>query len=139
MSEEPEIPDLVELTRHVFDAADRRDFDAVGAAFAPDAVWESHVIEATFEGRAAIREFFERWWAAYDAFDVQAEDISEFGNGVVLCVFHNDSRAPDGEREPGLRFAMVILWSDGVVARVIGEEDIDAARTAAERLAAERA
>ena len=136
-AEESTSVDLVELTQRVFDAADRRDFDAVMTLLAPDAVWESEVLETSFEGVAAIREFLERWSAAYDAFAVQTEHIHDFGSGIVLCVFMN--RPPDGVGEPSLRFALVIVWAGGVVRRVIGSEDIDGARAAAERLVAETA
>jgi hypothetical protein len=137
MAEESTVPDLVELTQGVFDAADRRDFDAAVVPFAGDAVWESEVLETSFNGIAAIREFLERWSAAYDAFEVRTEDIHCFGNGVVLCVFMN--RPLDDVGEPSLRFALVSVWADGVIRRVIGSEDIAGARAAAERLAEERA
>jgi ketosteroid isomerase-like protein len=139
MADEAATPDLVELTRRVFEAADRRDFDAVLASFAPDAVWDSQVLETSFAGVAAIRGFLERWSAAYDRFEVRAEDIVDFGHGVVLCVFMNKTPAAGGEGEPSLRFALVIVWADGVVMRVIGSEHLDEARAAAERLAQERA
>jgi ketosteroid isomerase-like protein len=128
--------DLVELTQSVFDVADRGDFDAAMIRFAPDAVWESEVLEASFSGTAAIREFLERWSAAYDAFEVRTEDIHDFGNGIVLCVFMNRPR--DGVGEPSLRFALVSVWAGGVVRRVMGSEDIARARSAAERLAEDR-
>jgi ketosteroid isomerase-like protein len=136
-AEESTSADLVELTQRVFDAADRRDFDAAMSLLAPDAVWESEVLETSFDGLAAIREFLEHWSAAYDAFAVQTEHIHDVGSGVVLCVFMN--RPLDGVSEPSLRFALVVVWADGVVRRVIGSEDIDGARAAAERLAEELA
>jgi len=58
MPEESTTPDLVELTRRNFEAANRRDFDAVLSFFAPDAVWDaslSGVGIGTFEGSAAVR------------------------------------------------------------------------------------
>ncbi len=136
MSEEPTAPDLVELTQSVFDALDRRDFDDALVLFARDAVWESEVLETSFKGVAAIREFVAHWFSAYDSFEVQAEDIHDCGHGVVLCVFMN--RASDGVGEPNLRFALVVVWTDGVVGRVIGTEDIAGARATAKRLAKER-
>jgi ketosteroid isomerase-like protein len=136
MSEHPAAPDLATLTRQVFDAVDRHDFDAALGFFAPDAIWESNVVEARFEGLAAIRDFLERWRGAYEAFELQTEDIREFGNGVVLCVFMNRSRpSEDEESEPSLRFAMAIVWTEGLVSSVTGSEDIDEARATAERLA----
>lgn len=138
MAEESEPADLVELTRQVFDAIDRRDFETALDRFAPDAVWQSEVLETSFEGVAAIREFLERWSAVYEAFEVRTEDILDVGSGVVLCVFMTRSRPVEGLREPRLRFALVIAWEQGVVGRVIGHEDIDVARRTAARLAAGR-
>ncbi len=138
MPEEPATPDLVELTQRAFDAVDRRDFDVALSLFAPDAVWASEVLETNFEGAPEIREFLERWSSAYEAFDVQAESIIDFGSGVVLCSLTNTRPAIDGVSEPGLRFALVIVWAEGVIRSVRGDEDLDEARAAAERLAEER-
>jgi len=129
-------PDLAQLTRRAFDAVDRRDFDTALENFAADAVWESEVLETSFEGVGEIRTFLERWSLAYDAFEVQEQDISEFGGGVVLCEFVN--RGGPDELEPPLLFALVIVWRDGEIATVIGSEDVAHARAAAERLAASR-
>jgi ketosteroid isomerase-like protein len=128
-------PELVELTREVFDAADRGDVDGALASFAADAVWESQVLERSFEGVPAIKAFMERWLAAYAAFDVQAEDIEDLGGEVALCVFRN--RPTDRIREPSLRFALVVVWAEGLVRRVIGSEDVPAARAIARALAAQ--
>jgi SnoaL-like domain len=136
MSEESTTPDLVELAQRIFDDADRRDFDGAMIPFAPDAVWESEVLETSFRGISAIREFLEHWSDAYDKFEVQTEDIEDLGNGIVLCVFMN--RPLDAVGETTLRFALVSVWANGVLRRVIGSEDIDEARAAAERLAQER-
>ena len=139
MSEESTTPDLVESTRRAFDAADSGDFDYALSLFAPDAVWTSEVLEETFDGLPAIRAFLEQWSSAYEAFAVQAEDILDLGNGVVLCVFMNRSPQVEGAAEPLLRFAMVILWADAVIRSVRGYEDIEAARAVAKGLAQERA
>ena len=138
MSEETANPDLVELTRRVFDDVDRGDLDSALSVFAQNATWVSEVLDTTFEGRPAITRFIERWTSVYEAFEIQTEDIRDCGNGVVLCVFMNRSRDPDSADEPTLRFALVILWSGGAVQMVTGDEDLDAARATAERLAEER-
>jgi len=136
MSKESPSPDLVELTQEVFDAVDRQDFDGALSRFALDAVWESEGLEASFKGVEAIREFMLRWSAAYAAFELQAEDIHALGGDVVLCVFMN--RPTGGVSEPSLRFALVIVWTEGLVRRVIGTEDVAGARATADNLAAER-
>jgi hypothetical protein len=137
MPDESRVTELAVLTQSVFDAVDRRDFDAALSRFAIDAVWESEVLEASFEGPATIRAFMARWSAAYAAFELQAEDIHDFGAGIVLCVFMNRPR--HDLSEPNLRFALIIEWHEGLVRRVVGSEDIAGAHATAERLAGERA
>jgi ketosteroid isomerase-like protein len=41
MSEQSKTPDLVELVGRLFEAANRRDFDAVMRFYASDGVWEA--------------------------------------------------------------------------------------------------
>jgi len=50
MSQKSTTPDLVELTRRSFAAANRRDWDGVMGFFARHAVWEAQELPA-FEGR----------------------------------------------------------------------------------------
>ena len=78
MSEESTTPDLVELTRRMFEAANRRDLDAAQSFYAPDAVWDAWEV-GTFEGRAAIRGFWEDWIQAYEKFEIEPEEILDLG------------------------------------------------------------
>ena len=41
MPEESTTPDLVEVVTGLFEAADRRDWDAMIGPYAPDAIWET--------------------------------------------------------------------------------------------------
>src|SRR5436309_12026076 len=63
-----------ELGDHFLEAANRRDFDAMMSFFAPDAVWEMPVL-GTFEGAAAIRAFWQDWFASYEEFWVEQEEV----------------------------------------------------------------
>jgi ketosteroid isomerase-like protein len=47
-----------------FEAATRRDHDAVVSSFAEDATFDGRV--DTIEGRAAIRSFIGGWFGAYE-------------------------------------------------------------------------
>ena len=122
-----------ELTRDIFDAVGRGDFDLAVALFRPDAVWESEVLEARFVGTDEIRAFMERWSLAYDGFEIEAQDITDYGSGVLLCQFMN-RQGPDGD-EPPLRFALTVVWRDGLVAHVLASEDLERAQAGASRLA----
>jgi len=83
MSEESTTPDLVELGRGLFAAANRRDFDAILRRYAPDAVWDMSPLGGlgTFEGHIAIRGFWEDWYASYEDFEIEPEEERDLGNG----------------------------------------------------------
>ena len=73
MPEESTTPDLVELVRRRMDAGDSGDVDAMTSFFAPDAAWDSTPMGLeVYEGRAAIRRFFEDWWGSYEESEVEA-------------------------------------------------------------------
>jgi ketosteroid isomerase-like protein len=137
MPEKSTTPDLVELTRHLADAANRRDFDAMLGFFSPDAVWEG-TLESTLEGATAIRGFWEDWYASYEEFWVEQEEVLDLGNGVVFAVLIQKARLVGSSGEVGLRYAAVIVWVEGVIVRFTNYTYPPEARAAAERLAEER-
>src|SRR5947199_3963572 len=92
MPEESTTPDLVELTRRLDEAANRLDFDAVVSFYAPDAVWEGRASGMTFEGRTAIRGFWEDWFASYEELWLEQEEDLALGNGVVFAVIMQMAR-----------------------------------------------
>jgi ketosteroid isomerase-like protein len=141
MSDESTTPDLLELVGRPFDAATRRDFDAIMRSFAPDAVWEAVSLGTSFEGVAAIRGFLEDWLGAYDEYEIEPEEILDLRNGVVF-VGTRLTGHPVGSAGSALmrRRPLVFIWVDGLVARVTSpSSDNDTARAAAERLAESRA
>jgi ketosteroid isomerase-like protein len=80
MSEQSTTPDLVELQNRHTEAGGRRDLDAITAFYAPDAVWDmSPMGMGTFEGQAAARAFFEDWFASYEEYELEAEEILDLG------------------------------------------------------------
>ena len=140
MPEESTTPDLVELTRGFFEAASRRDLDAVMRLFAPDAVWETLSLGTSFEGAAAIRGFFEDWGGAYEEFEMEMEEALDLGNGVVFAVTRLSAR-PAGSTGSALmrRRPLAFIWMDGLVARGTTYADsVDEGRAAAEQLAESR-
>src|SRR6476469_1314959 len=82
MSGESTTPDLVELVRRLVEAVTRFDFDAAMSLFAPDAVVEGRASGMTFEGRTAIRGFYEDMTVAYEELESRSEEILDLGNGV---------------------------------------------------------
>jgi hypothetical protein len=138
MHEEFATPDVVDLTHRAFAHLNSRDLDAVMGLLSPACVcdmsrWELGV----YSGVEAIREFADNWFGTLYEFALVADQIEDFGNGVVYVeqVGHRE-RAPGGFIE--LPSAAVALWESGVLMRITVYPDADEARAAAERLAEER-
>jgi ketosteroid isomerase-like protein len=139
MSEESTAPDLVELTRHVFEAGNRAELDLVVSFYAPDADFDmSPMGLGIFEGRAALRAFLEDWFSAYEQYEVVADEIVELGNGVTLSMVTQRGRLTGSDGVVDLRYAAVAVWREGQIVLTTNYADIDAARAAAERVAEER-
>ena len=138
MSEESTNPDLVERVRLLAEAIDRRDFDAAISFYAPDAVWDGRASGTTFEGRTAIRGFWEDMTAAYEEFEVQRQETLDLGNGVVFGVTRASGRPAGSTGRVELRLAIVAVWEEGLIVRGTTYTDIDEARAVTERLAEER-
>jgi ketosteroid isomerase-like protein len=128
----------VELTRRLDEAANRLDLDAIEGFYAPEAVWEGRESGMTFEGRTAIRGFWEDWAAAYEEFEWRSEETLDLGNGVIFQVAFQKGRPVASIGYVQLRYATVAVWAKGLIERVTLYSDPDEARAAAERLAEER-
>jgi len=139
ISEESTTPDLVELTRQPMESVGRRELDAAMSFFAPDAVWDTSPLGlGVYEGTAAIRAFIGDWIGTYEELDFEFEEVLDFGRGVTLAVIHLSGRPVGSSGHVQLRYASVLEWTDGLIARVMHSTDIDEARAGAERLAQER-
>jgi ketosteroid isomerase-like protein len=135
MSEESTTPDLAELTRHMFEAANRRDFDAALEFYAPQAHWRGTVDDAV--GVPAIRDLWVGYFSAFEELQVILDDVADFGNGVIFVASHHAGRLVGGASLVEGR-AFVYEFTDGRVVRASDYVDIGEARAAAERLAEER-
>jgi ketosteroid isomerase-like protein len=138
MSEESTTPDLVELTRRQFEAADRDDFDAIMSCWASDAVWDMSPMGLGLYEGAAIRRFFEDWRGSYEDYETEAEEVLELGDGVTFAVVIQNGRPVGSDGSVRIRYASVLAWVGGLIVRCTTYGDIDEARAAAERLAEER-
>ena len=143
MSKKSTTPDLVELGSRFLEAANRRDLDAMQRFFASDAVVENMGALGTFEGAAAIRGFWQDWFASYEELRVEREEGLDLGNGVVFAVVNQKAQLVGSSSEIRHRNAVVMVWVDGLIERATfysasSSADIDQARAAAERLAESR-
>jgi ketosteroid isomerase-like protein len=139
MTEESTTPDMLATTRQSNEAISRRDFGAVVAIFWPDAALDtSPVGMGVFEGREAIRGFYEDWFGSYEDFEQVIEEAQDLGGDVGLALYLQRGRPAGSSGFVELRYAGVGIWRDGLVERLTLYTDIDEARVAAERLAEER-
>lgn len=137
MSEGSTTPDLLALTRQGFEAANRGDMDAAMSFFAPDAVYVTERL-GRFDGRLAVRRYFEEWYGSFDGLQVELEQIRDLGNGVVFCAQLMTGRHTSSSAEVSLRNATVHAFVDGLIVRSTTYVDIEEGLAAAERLAGER-
>jgi ketosteroid isomerase-like protein len=141
MTEEPATPDLVELARSFSEAFSRRDFDAIVALLARDAVWDTSSsvgLVGSVEGQEAIRGALEDWTGAYEDYKQVLEESCDLGNGVIFLVVVECGQLRGSSGSIERRIAAVGVWADGLAQRITSYADIDQARAAAERLAEER-
>jgi hypothetical protein len=139
MPEESSMPDMLATTRRSNEAIIRRDFDEVVAIFWPDAALDtSPVGMGVFEGREAIRGFYEDWFGSYEDFEQVIEEAHDLGSDVGLALYLQRGRPAGSTGFVELRYAGVGIWRDGLVERLKLYTDIDEARAAAARLAQER-
>jgi ketosteroid isomerase-like protein len=137
--QESTTPGLVERWQSSFAAINRGDYDAFMSFWGPDPVsFMSDGGLGTFEGRAAVRRFFEDWISSYEEFEVVAEEIVDLGNGVTYAILSQRGRPVGSSGEVRLRYASVGLSVNGLAVQVTNYLDIDKARAVAERLAQER-
>jgi ketosteroid isomerase-like protein len=138
MPEESTTPDLVEVVTGLFEAADRRDWDAVVSHYAPDASWETDGGIFDAAGASGVRGLWEDWAATFEDWTIKVETVVDLGNGIVYAVYHQGGRPAGSTSVVTERATLIYEWVDGMIARVIGRQDIDEARAIAERLAEER-
>ena len=138
MSQESTTPDLADLVRAAFEAADRGDWDAAISPYAPDVLWETGDGITDVAGASAVRRLWEEYAGMFEDYTTTVETVLDLGNGVVYAVFHQEGRLAGSTGVVTERAAHIYEWVDGTIARVIVRWDIDEARAAAERLAAER-
>jgi len=139
MSQESTTPDLAELVRQLLDATSRADLDQLPRFYAPNAVWDSSPggLEVV-EGVAAIRRLNEDWFAVYEDWEAEVEELLDLGSGVGFAVLVQRGRPVGSTGFVQLRQGFVACVENGMVARITTYPDVDEGRAAAERFAAER-
>jgi uncharacterized protein (TIGR02246 family) len=130
VAEQSTTPDPIELLSRAFEAANRRDLDAVATSFAEDATFDGRGVPDHYEGRAAIRSMLEDWFATYEELEFALEEVRNLGNGVVFAVVVQDGRLAGSAGHVRQREGWVFVWMRGLIAS-LATSDIDEARAAA--------
>src|SRR5436309_1821126 len=86
MSKQSTTPDLVEVVTGLFEAADRGDWDAMIAPYAPDAIWESDDGILDMAGASEVRGQLEGWAGVFEDFTIKVETVVDLGNGIVFSI-----------------------------------------------------
>jgi len=139
MPEESAAPDSFRQMRRTMEAYSRGDFDAQMSVYSPDAVLDMSARGlGIFEGRGAIRGFWEDYYRSFHDLKFQLEEAVDLGNGVIFAVVRQDAR-PAGSGAPvRTREAWVSVWQEGLFVHGSSYADTEEGRAVAERLAKER-
>jgi ketosteroid isomerase-like protein len=79
----------VDIVRRLWEAAERRDDEAVFALYDPAIVWESHYVGpmergGVHHGHKGVRQFFRDWLESFDTYEAHAETFIEASDRVVV-------------------------------------------------------
>src|SRR5215213_4880048 len=122
----------IEVIRGVYSRWERGDFTS-WEAFADDYVWKSaDELEAgEHKGLAEISATWRTWLQAWDGFGIEAEEVVPGSDGryVVMQLFRGKGRTSGLDSEG--RSASVVTMRGGLIARMEGFWDCDAALQAA--------
>jgi hypothetical protein len=130
--------DLAKVRRGA-EAFARGDIDGILAMYRPDGVLDMLPVGmGVFEGREAIRGFYEDKRISYEDFEQVIEELRDLGNGVNFAVIAAHGRLHGTLSWLELRYAALEIWREGLRERTTYYGDIDEARASAERLAEER-
>jgi ketosteroid isomerase-like protein len=114
----------VEIVRREYAALAARDWEALADLCHPDIEYET--LERTpglggcLHGLREITEFFDAWAEPYGEFRVEAEEIVDVGDQVVVVERHaaRALRGSEAEAWVGQSFACLISLRDGRISRV---------------------
>ena len=139
MPEESTTPESFKAMRRTMVAFSRGDFDAQMSVYAPDAVLDMSARGlGIFEGRAAIRGFWEDYYRSFDDLEFELEEAVDLGSGVMFAVVRQGARPARSGARVQTREAWISVWDRGMFLQGSSYGDIDEARVAAELLAEER-
>jgi len=125
-----------EVVREVFEAHERRDWDAVYGYYSSEIEWDGGILwgdwgdRGVARGRDGLQEAWRRWIEAFEFARFEAHDYVEVGEDVLIQVrMHARGRGSGLETDQEL--ALVWTVRDGLVVRVRAFTDLEEAREVA--------
>jgi ketosteroid isomerase-like protein len=80
----------VEIIRRVWDAAERRDTDALFALFDPAIVWDLRTVPGplagVYYGHEGVRQYFRAWLDSFETHNTEAETFIDAAGNVVAGI-----------------------------------------------------
>jgi uncharacterized protein len=112
----------VEIVRRLWEAAERRDSQAVFALYDPAIIWESGQagpleVGGRYRGHDGVRQFFRQWLESFETYQAQAETFIEAGSRVVVG-YRVSGRGTGSGVEVEMHRWNVYAIRDGRVSRV---------------------
>ena len=121
-----------ELVREIIEAFNRADVDGVLARFDRGFEWRTLAdtpAAGTYTGHAQVRRYIEDWLATFDDLRMDAGEVLEQGERVVVAV-HGYGRGSASGIEVDTRYCQVWTVRDGAAVRMEEHESWDQALTA---------
>jgi ketosteroid isomerase-like protein len=113
----------VEIARHGIVAWNRHDFELAAHHLSPDVEWlpasPAAVERSVYRGLAEVAQGFNATWETWDVFDLEEQEIRDFGD-KVLWLGRVRARGGASGLELEQEFANVLTFSDDKVARIQG-------------------
>jgi ketosteroid isomerase-like protein len=111
----------VDLVRRLLDVYNERSFAENADLIDPDIVWDVSRVQfpdaASYTGRAELGKFVETWEEGFEAEHVDAQEIVDAGERIVVMVHHR-GRGKISKIEIDQRFAMVWTLRAGRAVRM---------------------
>jgi ketosteroid isomerase-like protein len=111
----------IELVKRLLTVYNERSFAENADLIDPDIVWDLSALElpdsVRYTGRAEFRKFIETWEEGFSSEEVEAEEILDADDRVLVMILHRGLGKTSGA-EVSQRYAMVWTFRDGRAVRM---------------------
>jgi ketosteroid isomerase-like protein len=115
-------PENVEIVKGLMEAAGRGDSDTAMEAFDPAVELDQTRFPdgGTYRGRDGVREFYDKWFGAWDELRIESQGVIELPDGRVVSLIRVSGRGKGSGVEVTLEAADVFTLRDGKVIQMTG-------------------